>query len=264
MKRMVYIFAIVGIISNTIFAMEAITGELAYILVNTELSDGCFPLSCVKNIENCKLLLDHGADPNKLNKQGYTPLGHQVMTPNNNDVIELLLKCGGKSNAIVCGKPLLLYAIELNDVHKVEILLRHGAHVSYDVIKGIGRWVNSEIFSLLMHTVISAKDKNDIIKLLLSHGANPNMYVDGVPLLSKVIELNDVCKVETLLKAGAEVSYDVVMQLGKLVNSDIITLLKQYGSMMMCRSCRESFFCIKEYNGGTFLCVSCVPKNIGT
>jgi ankyrin repeat protein len=223
MKQIVYGMMLVSVVHSCIFGMyggnwdidinyqDIISKEEQYKIANAEMSDGFFPLSVVKKLDTCKLLLDWGAKPNQINKYGNTPFGHVVMNATTNaEIMELLLQHGASPNTFFDGHPLLHHVIQLGFVDKVHALLGAGARVSQDTLTLASESQNADIIQLVnrttairvMHLIdeaiaVSKEHKNnENIHNLLSN--NPWMF--GV-----CVENNWVGRVCQLLERGVSV-----------------------------------------------------------
>jgi ankyrin len=172
-------------------------------------------------LEITRLLLYHGANPNVENDQGYTPL-HQVSQGKYNSqgdgvgIARLLLERGADVNAQTKNKFTPLHSAALNGKLEIaQLLLDHGAnakaeneargtalHVvsrgeydSQDDGVGISRLllkhgVDIHAYNKYHNTALSLAafcGKLEITRLLLDHGANPNVENDqGLTPLHRV------------------------------------------------------------------------------
>uniref|UniRef100_A0ACD5UWS0 Uncharacterized protein n=1 Tax=Avena sativa TaxID=4498 RepID=A0ACD5UWS0_AVESA len=151
--------------------------------VNAPSDDGTTPLSFA--VDGCgstsviSILLDHGAKPNKANRNGITPLHFATMTGTHNN-----------------SETAKLWAANTRDTYEIaELLLSRGAYVDPICQQGTP-----------LH--IAAKSGNvRMLELLLRHQANPNtvVYLFYTPLSYAVCASSLKC-VELLIKAGADVN----------------------------------------------------------
>lgn len=198
---------------------------------NAESIHGATPLIlAVRNPEIVKLLLAAGADPNRTSRSGSTPLAMAAATygglpsmkallaaksdPNKGkaaetesplaaatrthhiDRLKLLLEQGATSiqNAFF-----IAYAIE--DLSAVELLLTKGADVNKENEEYGGNAVNDAVINR----------NPELVKLLLSHGANPNVIdKEGFSALQVAAlgDPDDSKIVSLLLDAGADIDYE--------------------------------------------------------
>lgn len=117
-----------------------------------------------------KLLLAHGADPNKRtgleNELGFgnTPL-HST---NNESILQLLLDHGADVNIQNnLGETALYSASFLGQINKVNILLKHNASVNLATVHN-----ETAIFAA------ASANRITVIEALLSHKADPNIFTD--------------------------------------------------------------------------------------
>ena len=149
---------------------------------------------CNNNKDVVKLLLNAGADPNKTNAHGQTPI-HR--TPYS-DIVQLLLNAGAKpNNTDTAGyTPLHCFATMGTwlGLQGVEVLLNGGADPNLADIEGS------------TPLLLAAEKKNhDVIQALLNAGADPNVANRGgvTPLLQSAWKGQENV-VEVLLYAGAD------------------------------------------------------------
>lgn len=194
---------------------------------------GINPLLCAcmkKNVKIIETLLEHGANPNFLLKDGYTVLMHASIN-NNHNIVELLLKNNADPNIQNNDKwTALMLAVENAQYNNVKILLNHKADPN---IQNKDKWnalfISSELgYSKITKALLlcganpnictksgwtpmlcaSKSGHLQIVKLLLSFGANPNPLKKKskhIPvLIAAKAGYKDVVKV--LLDAGANVN----------------------------------------------------------
>ena len=116
--------------------------------------------------ETVEFLLTHGADPNKKNTVGSTPL-HLAVSLNNINIVQLLLTRGADPNkkSTVGFTPLHL-AVNRNNKEIVQRLLDHGADPNIQNNYGA-----TPLHLAAIHNTINM----DIVQLLLDHDANLNI-----------------------------------------------------------------------------------------
>lgn len=161
------------------------------------------PLMRAANYQNLpvtKLLLDHGANPNYIDKRGETALFHT----NNPDIVQLLLNNGADPNIQNNdGENVLSNAVQSGSWDIVRILLDNGANINIQTRSGqtplmlsaatvdinrqptdgparlfIERGAQLDIQdtegnTALIHAVL--KNNEPMVRLLLENGANPNV-----------------------------------------------------------------------------------------
>jgi hypothetical protein len=111
-----------------------------------------------------KFLVNHGADVNKQNSQGVTPLMFSVMAFDNTDLLEFLLKHKAKlAHKDMAGNTPLSGAVAMAKVDAVKVLLENGADPDEATSKG---------FTPVMIAVLA--NRPAILKILLNAGADIN------------------------------------------------------------------------------------------
>ena len=122
--------------------------------------------------ESVQLLLDKGADPNAVSKTGATPL----MAVRSTDVVKLLVSRGASVTArSKRGETALADAAARGDIAAVRLLLDQGADVNAVDYRG---------YTPLMHATQYDRDSPELVRLLLSRGANVNVKGEGQTPLS--------------------------------------------------------------------------------
>lgn len=189
--------------------LETVKNDDKFNYLNTEGTGGNMPLNFAlgytsykheSRAKAIKLLLEHGADPNTRNREGKLPL-HCVF--NNSDsvfchkVTELLLNYNASPDAEDNqGKTLLRYLLEDSIHDRVEIarlLLERSANL----------YINKYGKPLLYKAYSEKRD--DIVKLLLEHGADPNVQNEhGEFLLYKACSERRDSIVRLLLEHNAD------------------------------------------------------------
>lgn len=134
--------------------------KLNFINIQDVTGDTALIIACRKSIENVKLLLKYGADPNISNELGYNALAMAV-TYKKIDIIKLLLKRNVNLNATnISGGGILISAIMNNiAIEIIELLIKSG--IDINIRDNHGKTALGYIYK---------SDKN-IKKLLLDHGA---------------------------------------------------------------------------------------------
>lgn len=142
-----------------------------------------------KKIEILKICLDAGVDINRIKSQAI----FKAIKYDNLEIINFLIDNG--INIHVDDDRALIYACELNRKQIVELLLSlgsdGGARNNESILKICDRFPKKKTINIDM----------DIIKLLVTHGANP--FSHSNKLLQKACELKDLEVVKYLIGIGA-------------------------------------------------------------
>jgi ankyrin repeat protein len=160
--------------------------------------------------EIARLLLDHGAQVNAVNKSQYTAL-HFAMLPQeslNMELLELLVERGGDVNARSKEGNIpiqLAFAWRRDPLPALELLLRNGADVN-----AIGQQGRTALDCAMIY-LGSPWDHVPRVELLLRYGANVNPVRTGdrhhpLPPLSMVARNGNATVVRLLIEAGADVN----------------------------------------------------------
>lgn len=119
----------------------------------------------VGDLNAVELSVSAGADINKKDEEGYTPL-YYAIRKRSCDIVRTLLDAGAEVNTVL-GKSKEIYplglAVHANNVEMVKLLLKHGADVNFG---GKGEFVPLIGAATLGHL--------EIAKLLIASGANVN------------------------------------------------------------------------------------------
>ena len=184
--------------NSTIFAMKPIINYILLKFFNPyELLDACDN----NNIEKVKLLLEHGADINKANNDGYTSL-HYACLENNIKMVKLLLDNGVTKETINkannAGSTPLHYACLENNIKMVKLLLANG------VTKETINKANNRGYTPLHYACL--KNNIEMVTLLLANDVTKetinkaNTY--GRTLLHYAYGYNNIEMVKLLLANG--------------------------------------------------------------
>ena len=165
----------------------------------------------IRNPERVKLLIEKGVDVNQKDIAGDTPLMVLVYALNANEVIGVdspirrsfdLLYAKGADPNVRCrwdDFPLSL-AVRYRSVDMVKMLLEHGADPN---MRRLGQRDDPE---LLEGAATGYSYDNDILQLLLNHGANTSIPAkSGKPLLLTAVVENRIEIAKTLIAHGADV-----------------------------------------------------------
>ncbi|KPM40844.1 hypothetical protein AK830_g5735 [Neonectria ditissima] len=186
-----------------------------------------------ENIQGIQLLLEHGANPNTTNLYG-RPVIAQGVKRNNLELVRLLLQYGAEAGGYdASGNSMIALAASQENVEMVRLLLSHGASAIGRVLSGSTVLVDSinkrriEIASLLLEHGADANardlyanpilvavikdgklpesDKLETVRLLLSHGATPNVSDSAwsMPAICRAMETGSSALVKLLLQHGA-------------------------------------------------------------
>ena len=135
----------------------------------------------------CEMLLRLGADPNKPNLEGLTPLN---MARHDSDIIKILLKHGADVNAGAKGA--LMSAVESGDVETLKIYLKSGADCNVPDTSNLrgghpnmrNRYPLAVAAFPPVHQPWSASTSAEMMGLFLDHGAKVDVFInDDEPLL---------------------------------------------------------------------------------
>ncbi|CAO1331540.1 unnamed protein product [Diamesa serratosioi] len=206
-------------------------------------------INLANDTESLELLLNFGACTETRDRSGLTPLMRYARSSTGMEPVLLLLKYGADVNAMADGRndfrTVLHYAILSGNTNLVTLLLKQGAKVDMSppapepdraspldlaILRGdpalvrllleYGANVNrcSPIIGSPLHVACADKISHrvEIMKMLLSYGADPNLRVYGEmgsnatlrpPLAELLISNENVCleEVKLLLKHGARV-----------------------------------------------------------
>ncbi|XP_021310041.1 ankyrin repeat and protein kinase domain-containing protein 1-like isoform X1 [Sorghum bicolor] len=175
--------------------------DLSFDVDCSGLCNGATPLGCASlfgEVACARFLLDHGADPNKMDETGSVAL-HNAAKNGNGELMRLLLSRGARVDiAIPQGTPLHI-AASYGNIDAVKILLDH--HADPDIISEVS---GSPLVSALQSTkLVNESDSLECVKLLIKAGADVNSANPNTPLeVATVNGLTDCIK--CLLEAGAD------------------------------------------------------------
>ena len=161
--------------------------------------------------EIARLLLNHGAEVNAVNKAKQTPLYYAMPFRDqelNMELIELLVACGADVNATdKSGNNMpiqLAFGWRRDPLPALELLLRNGAHIN--AVSGEGRTV----LDCAMVYLGSPWNHVPRVELLLRYGANVNPVRTNdrypPPPLCMVARNGNATVARLLIEAGAEVN----------------------------------------------------------
>ncbi|KAK7712472.1 hypothetical protein SLS64_004856 [Diaporthe eres] len=180
-----------------------------------------------------ELLLNHGAEVNTTDRYGRVAIQH-AYSGNNLAMLKLLQSRGGSVNATdMTGNPIIILALRENRDEIFDFLLERGANVNsksntgtslimeaftkkrISVVKKLlerGADPNAKDLmgtSILMNTIkaqaLSATGREELMKLLLTYGANPNECDSwGKTAVSFLIEREHTNLVPLLLEKGLD------------------------------------------------------------
>ena len=169
------------------------------------------------HLEVTKLLLDHGADPNKFcGENKFSPLLNAIKG-NYVPLIKLLLEYGADVNLSHQNSTSpLMVALYFGYKESCEVLIRSGANVnSVHKTLHMGPADNSRsivLTQLGLHNHLtplmeaSSHGNVDMIRLLVNNGADVNLCPDGVSPLMIAVAFEHVEACNLLIECGAEVN----------------------------------------------------------
>jgi hypothetical protein len=153
------------------------------------------------DVELVKLLLKKGANPNRLDSLGYSPLWHAVSN-NRKDIAKELIKQGADVNyKFKSGSgeqiPVAKYLFNMNYYDIIPLIIKKGFNVN-SVIDPLGNTV--------LHNLVKKSENIPIIQILVDNGANININDrDGETPLDVAIAINDQPMIKFLKEKGANV-----------------------------------------------------------
>ncbi|KAG5674749.1 hypothetical protein PVAND_004700 [Polypedilum vanderplanki] len=206
-------------------------------------------INLAADLESLELLLNFGANTEIRDRQGLTPLMRYARQSSGMEAVLLLLKYGADVNAMADGRndfrTVLHYAILSGNIKLVQLLIKQGAKVDLlppqpepdraspldlAILRGDPALVRlllenkanvnrcSQIIGSPLHVACADKilHRVEIMKMLLSYGADPNVRIYGEmgsnailrPPLAELLSSNDnvtLEEVKLLLKHGARV-----------------------------------------------------------
>ncbi|ORX78967.1 ankyrin, partial [Anaeromyces robustus] len=168
--------------------------------VNRPNSIGIYPiaLACESgNIEQVRLLLNHGANPN-VQSDGSTPLIQSCIN-NNSEVVKLLIEHGADVNFVNSeGLHPLLFLVNESEKNVTKLFLSYGANPNIQDTEG-----NSAL------SMACARGNRRIVELLLQ---SPNINID-LPTKGNYTPLMAACNIQEymiavkLIEAGASLYF---------------------------------------------------------
>uniref|UniRef100_A0A804LSX5 Ankyrin repeat family protein n=1 Tax=Zea mays TaxID=4577 RepID=A0A804LSX5_MAIZE len=163
--------------------------------------DGVTPLggaSLFGEVACARFLLDHGADPNKMDSHCYVAL-HNAAKNGNGEIIRLLVSRGARVDiAAPHGTPLHI-AASYGNTGAVKILLEHHADPN-----SISEVSGSPLVSALQpNKLVNESDSLESVKLLIKAGADVNSASPNTPLVVATVNGLTDC-IKYLLEAGAD------------------------------------------------------------
>lgn len=137
-------------------------------------------INLVSDLDFLELLLTFGANPDSRDRSGLTPLMKAVRQPNNMEAVLLLLKHGANVNAMADQghdyRTVLHYAVLSGNIDIINLIIKQGAKLNYDEDFDLGKPSPLDLAIL--------KGDPDIVELLIKSGANVNCSspIIGSPL----------------------------------------------------------------------------------
>ncbi|XP_066144494.1 ankyrin repeat and protein kinase domain-containing protein 1-like isoform X2 [Euwallacea fornicatus] len=161
-------------------------------------------INLVSDLDFLELLLTFGANPDSRDRSGLTPLMKAVRQASNMEAVLLLLKHGADVNAIADQRhdyrTVLHYAVLSGNIDIIHLVIKQGAKLNYDEDFDLGKPSPLDLAIL--------KGDPKIVELLIKSGANVNCSspIIGSPLhvacAEGISNRYDIMKM--LLKAGAD------------------------------------------------------------
>jgi ankyrin repeat protein len=148
------------------------------------------------HINAVRLLLKHGANPNSINKKGYTPL-HYASGRGYLDIMKLLLDYNASLTIYSSTNALSIHFAIHGGLEAFQLLLDHGANMN-----------SPNYNNVPMINLVSSFDKSsDILKLLIDNGADIN-NIDikyGTPLHAASF-FNNMKTATLLIDSGIDIN----------------------------------------------------------
>ena len=151
--------------------------------VNTQNNDGETALfkASQENAEVVRVLLANGADPNLKNKEGTSPAQVAIGSADSQVILPLLIKY--KADLTIedeQGRTLLHKASVTRDSNSTEILLENGSDINAkdnDEFTPLILAINDSVLPSEIDgdAKVARGGREDVVELLLQHGANPNL-----------------------------------------------------------------------------------------
>lgn len=161
-------------------------------------------INLVTDLEFLELLLTFGANPDSRDRSGLTPLMKAVRQPQGMEAVLLLLKYGANVNAFADERhdyrTVLHYAVLSGNYEIINLIIKQGAKLNYDEGLDLGKPSPLDLAIL--------KGDPKIVELLIRNGANVNCSspIIGSPLhvacADNIPNRYDIIKM--LLEAGAD------------------------------------------------------------
>lgn len=152
------------------------------------------------NLELVRMLLRHGANPDTSDLSGNSLLSIAA-SQDRMDMMKLLLESGtNASSKNLSGLSVLADAIAKRKLDMAELLLKHGANASAKDLVG-----HPILVIALRDNKLSQNDKVRVVRMLLDHGASPNVSDGtwGVAAICFAMETGNTDLVKMMLDAGS-------------------------------------------------------------
>jgi ankyrin repeat protein len=162
------------------------------------------------HLENMKMLLKRGANPDADIQAEWTPLSIATGKNESSDVIKALLDAGANVNRRDrAGATPLIVAAENGNIETVRLLVDRGANVNArDGIMGTALVAALAVDSWEDQPPIAKQRRHEIFRFLLAHGADPNIAGPHLPsALSYAFTNNDNEIIEILLRSKAKLDF---------------------------------------------------------
>jgi ankyrin repeat protein len=171
----------------------------AHAYVNIE-SEGITPLTAAieaDRLENVRILLHSGADPNRAPGKCVSPLG---LATRDIAILRMLLDSGAKLDSESSCQPILVEAARLYSTEVVALLVKRGAHVNEANVSGV-----TPLMAASGGNVPHRDAKVETINVLLASGADPNLRDrEGTTALMNAVSAGSFEAVQLLIQAKAD------------------------------------------------------------
>ncbi|AYP74070.1 ankyrin repeat protein [Fowlpox virus] len=203
--------------------------------------------------EIVRLLLEYGADVNKIDKNTESTPLHFVADYKNTSIMEFLILYGANVNVPdKCNNYPLHKAICKSNIKGVEILLNNGAYTNVMSLCG----------NTPLHISSGSTVAYEILKMLLEHDVCVNVQSSILGLSALHIAIRDEQKTKLLLEYKADVN-----SVNRDNDTPISVAVKKYSGYNICKMLITTL-CLQEYTSndiknkeGFKINIECISKN---